>query len=135
MLSDDNRTTIDWYNLIRSGYPSDSKNGGVCICYKEHIPLILRDDINTLDKCLVTETRSQNEKCFVTCNYGSPSQNQDEFKYVCTSFGILFNNINEELPLYSLVTGDLNARCSRSRINYFSNHQGQKLDSLTLSAG
>ena len=33
--------------------------------YKEHIPLILRDDINTLDNCLVTEIRQQNVKCFL----------------------------------------------------------------------
>ena len=102
--SDDNRITIDGYNLIRSDHPSDSKKGGVCIYYKEHIPLILRDDINTLDNCLVTEIRSQNEKCFLTCIYRSPSQNQDEFKNFCTNFDILLNNINDELPLCSIVT-------------------------------
>ena len=47
ILNDDNRITIGGYNPIRSDYPSDSKKGGVCIYYKEHIPLILRDDINT----------------------------------------------------------------------------------------
>ena len=47
ILSDDNRIKIDGYSLIRSDHPSDSKKGGVCIYYKEHIPLILRDDINT----------------------------------------------------------------------------------------
>ena len=63
--SDDNRITIDGYNLIRSDHPSDSKKGGVCIYYKKHIPLILRDDINTLDNILVAEIRSQNENCFL----------------------------------------------------------------------
>ena len=41
---------------------SDSKKGGVCIYYKEHISLIKWDDICTLDNCLVTEIRSQTEK-------------------------------------------------------------------------
>ena len=67
--SDDNRIKLDGYNLIRSDQPSDSKRGGVCIYYKEHIPLIKRDDICTLDNCLVTEIYSQNEKCFLTCIY------------------------------------------------------------------
>ena len=62
--SSDTRILIDGYNLIRSDHPSDSKRGGVCIYYKEHIPLIKRDDICTLDNCLVTEIRSQREKCF-----------------------------------------------------------------------
>lgn len=39
--SDDNRISIDGYNLRRSDHPSDSKKGGVCIYHKEHIPLIL----------------------------------------------------------------------------------------------
>ena len=63
--NDDDRIKIDGYNLIRSDHPSDSKKGGVCIYYKEHISLIKRDDICTLDNCLVTEICSQNEKCFV----------------------------------------------------------------------
>ena len=41
ILSDDNRITIDGYNLISSDHPSCSKKGGVCIYYKGHIPLVL----------------------------------------------------------------------------------------------
>ena len=33
--SDDKRIKIDWYKLIRSDHPSDSKKEGVCIYYKE----------------------------------------------------------------------------------------------------
>ena len=135
ILSDDKRITINGYNLTRSDHPSDSKKGGACIYYKEHITLILRDDINTLDNCLVTEIRSQNKKCFLTCIDRSPSQNQDEFKNFCTNFDILINNINDELPLCSIVTGDFNALCSRWWKNLITNLQGQELDSLALSAG
>ena len=62
--NDEDRIKIDGYNLIRSGHRSDYKKGGVCIYYKGHISLIKRDYICTLDNCLVTEIRSQNEKCF-----------------------------------------------------------------------
>ena len=99
------------------------------------LPNIL-DDINTLDNCLVTEIRSQNENVFfVTSIYRSPSQNQDEFKDFYTNFDILLNNINDELPLCSIVIGDFNARCSRWGKNDITNLQGQELNSLTLSAG
>ena len=47
VLSDDNVITIDGYNLIRSDHPSDSKKDGVCICYKEHIPIILLDEVTS----------------------------------------------------------------------------------------
>ena len=78
--SDDNRIKLDGYNLIRSDHPSDSKRGGVCIYYKEHIPLVKRDDICTLDTCLVMEIRSQNEKCCLTCIYRSQARIMKNFK-------------------------------------------------------
>ena len=62
--TNDDRISIDGYNLIRADHPSDSKRGGVYMYYKEHILLIKRDDIFTLDNCLVTEIHSQGEKCF-----------------------------------------------------------------------
>ena len=72
ILSDDNRITINQYNLIRSDHPRD------LMYYKEHIPLILRDDMNTLHNFLVKEIRSQSQKCFLHCRYRSPIQNQNE---------------------------------------------------------
>ena len=59
IISDDEKIKIDGYTLIRADHPSDSKKNGVCIYYKEHIPLIKRDDLCTLDNCLVTEMFSQ----------------------------------------------------------------------------
>ena len=78
--SSDRRILIDGYNLTRSDHPSDSKTGRVCIYYKGHIPLTKRDNICILDNCLVTEIRSQIEKCFLTCIFRSPSQNNEEFE-------------------------------------------------------
>ena len=54
---------------------------------------------------------------------------------MCTNFDILLNNINDELPLCSIVKGDFNACGSRWWKNDITNLQGQELDSLTLSAG
>ena len=53
---------IDGYNLISLDHPSVFKKGGVCIYYKEYIPLIKRDDICTLDNCLVTEMCLKNKE-------------------------------------------------------------------------
>ena len=72
--NDDYKLKINGYNLIRSDHPGDSKKGGLCIYYKEHIPLIRRDELCTLDNCLVTEIQSQSEKCFLTCASRSFSQ-------------------------------------------------------------
>ena len=52
--NDDDRIKKDGYKLIRSGQPSDSKKGGICIYCIERISLIKQDGIYTLGNCLVT---------------------------------------------------------------------------------
>ena len=37
--SDDDNLEISGYNLIRSNHPSNNKRGGVCIYYKNFLPL------------------------------------------------------------------------------------------------
>ena len=98
--------------MIRPDHPSDSKRGGVRIYYKQHIPLMKIDDLCTLDNCLVTEILSKGEKYFLTCIYHSPSQSYDEFESFCVNFDLLLKNINDEFPIFSIVTRDFNARCS-----------------------
>ena len=89
--NDDDGIKIDGCYLIRVDHPINSKKGGVCFNYKEDVSLIKRDDICTLDNCLVTELRSQNEKCFLTCLYRLPSQSQDEFENFYIKFDILLS--------------------------------------------
>ena len=131
--SSDTRILIDGYNLVRSEYPSDLKRGGICICYKEHIPLIKRDDICTLDDCLVTDICLQSEKCFLTCIYRSPSQNNEESENFCINFNLLLSNINEEIPICSIITRDFNACSSNWWENDITNSVGQEIVSHVIS--
>ena len=133
--SSNTRILIYGYNLIWSDHPSDSERGRVCIYYKEHFLLINQDDIWTLDNCLVTEIRSTSENCFLTCIYRSLSQNNEEFENFCVNFDLLFSNINEEIPICSIITGDFNAHSSNWWKNDITNTVGQEFDSLTTSAG
>ena len=111
--NNDCRIKVDGRNLMKSVHRSGSRKGGVCVYYKEHTSLIKRDDTCTLDNYLVTEIRSQNKTCFLTCLYRSPSQSQDEFENFCTNFDILLSQINDELPIYSIVASEFRAGCSR----------------------
>ena len=102
----------------------------VCIYYEEYIPLIKGDDICTLDNCLVTEIRSQSEKCFLTCISHSSSQNNEEFENFCANFDLLLSNINEEIPICSTITGDFNALSSNWWKNDITNSVSQELTLL-----
>ena len=45
---DDNRLSIPGYSMIRADHLSYTKRGGVCLCYKEQLPMIGRDDTSNL---------------------------------------------------------------------------------------
>ena len=110
MDSIDARILIDGWDLIRSDHVSDSKKGGVCIYYKEHILLNKQDDICTLDYFLGTEICSQSEKCFLTCLYRSSCQNHEELENFYVDFDLLLSNISDEIPICSIIIGGFNAR-------------------------
>ena len=69
------------------------------------------------------EIRSKGENYFSTCIYRYPSH--DEFENFCVNFDLLRNNINDEFPICSIVTGDFNARCSSWWKNDITNTPGE----------
>ena len=82
----------------------------------------------------MTEIRSKGKKYFLTCIYRFPSQSHNKFENFCVNFDLLLNNINDEFPIRSIVTGDFNARSSSWWIHYITDTPGQEIDSLTSSA-
>ena len=52
---DDQILNLQGYNLIRADHPDNTKRGGVCIYYKEHLPLKVRNDISPLKECVVVD--------------------------------------------------------------------------------
>ena len=76
-LNDEN-INIEGYSILRADHPSNNKRGGVCIYFKQFLPLIRRDDLNTMQETIVMEILVENETCFFTCFYRSPSQSHDE---------------------------------------------------------
>ena len=60
---------INGYILVRSDHPSNTKQGGIAIYYKDHLPVIRRNDISSSNKSIVLEIRLANNKCFLTSLY------------------------------------------------------------------
>ena len=55
---------INGYSLVKANHPSNSKHEGVFFYFKDHLPLIRRNDLRILQECWVTEIIVDNEKCF-----------------------------------------------------------------------
>ena len=78
--NDDPRLQLTGYSILRVDHPMNIKRGGVCIYYKDHLPLICKPNLTPLDECLVCELKVGNKKCFITVLYRSPSQSLEEFE-------------------------------------------------------
>ena len=64
--SDPNIINISGYNSLRSDHPSNTKRGGVCMFHKDYLPVIRRDDLCALSKCIVTKIKLGKESIFAT---------------------------------------------------------------------
>ena len=50
--------------------------------------------------------------CFLSCPYRSPNENNNDLENFCVDLDLLRSNINQQLPIWSIVTVDFKARCS-----------------------
>ena len=133
--SDDNRINVAGCSLLRADHPSNMKREGVCIYYKDCLPLIKKDYITDLKECLVTEITVDNKKWFFMCLHRSPRQNCDQFSDFCKDFSTLLNNINDHRPSCCVIVCDFNAKCSKWYPLDKHNAAGETLQTYTTTAG
>ena len=54
--------------------------------------------------------RNRGEKCFFSCLYRLPSQDQEELQSFYADFNLFLSNINNLRPACSIITSDLSPR-------------------------
>ena len=99
---------LEGYKLVRADHPNNVKGGGVCIYYKESLPVRVTN-LPYLQEALILELNDQNKKMIISSLYRSPSQNSEEFGSFLTDFEHLLSDINARKPV-SVILGDFNAR-------------------------
>ena len=90
----DSLLEIDGYNLIRLDHPNDIKTGGVCIYFKEILPVRIIN-IPYLKEALLLEMNYNNKRVIVSVIYRSPSQNNSEFDSFLRSVERLLRDIKK----------------------------------------
>ena len=128
----DSLLEIDGYNLIRADHPDNIKRGGVCIYYKESLPVRVLSS-PYLKEALLLEMFDNNKKIIVSVIYRSPSQSNREFNSFLSNFEQLLSEISKRKPTVSIITGDFNARSSNWWSNDTNTLEGTNLYSLTSS--
>ena len=84
--------------------------GGVCLYYKDHLPLKRRSDLEFLDECIVTEISLKRKKIFFVLLYRTPSQNRTQLSQFISNLQKPIDKLSNEKPTNIILTGDFNAR-------------------------
>ena len=125
---------IKGYKPVPADHPDNIRRGGVCIYYKESLPV--RDiNLSYFKEALLLEMDYNNKKVIVSVIYRSPSQNNNEFNLFLSNLEWLLCDINKRKPYLSIITGDFNARSSSWWPKDIDTTKGLKLFSLTSSNG
>ena len=130
----DNLIDIEGYKLNRADHPDNIKRGGVCIYYKESLPVRIKP-LTSLKDALLLEMIHNNKKVIASVIYWSPSQNYWQFESFLTNFDYLLSEIQKFKPSLALITGDFNARSPAWWTKDIHATEGSKLFSLTSEKG
>ena len=103
---------------------------GVCLYFRDHLPLPLRYDLTTLDECLVCEIQNGSKCFFLTVLYRSPSQSIEQFSLFKQRLQETIININDCSPTIAIYIGDFNTRNSERWNGDSTNIQGTELAEL-----
>ena len=84
---------LEGYQLVRADHPNNVKRGGICIYYRESLPVRVIN-LPYLQEALRLELNDQNKKIIISSLYRSPSQNGEEFESFLTNFEHLLSDIS-----------------------------------------
>ena len=108
-LSDDDNFYLPGYNLVRADHPSNTKKGGVCIYFKNSLPLKVLD-IQLLQECINFEGKIPDKTCNFISLYISLSQSKDEFKSFANNLELNLHSVAFRNPYLIVFLSDFNAQ-------------------------
>lgn len=90
---------------------NNNKQGGVCLYYKDYLPIKNRPELTTLNETIVCEIKLKSKKIFFILSYRSPSLSlAGDIDTYCNSLESTLNKIRKEKPSTIILTGDFNAK-------------------------
>ena len=117
------------YNMSRNDHPSENRRGGVCIYYKESLPIKMLN-INYLQECICFDLKIGSKLCTIVSLYRSPSQSADEFDNFLNKLNLTMESITQKNPFLTAVIGDFNAKSSKWWIDDKTTQEGLKIENL-----
>ena len=119
--------------MFRSDHPSGNKVGGVCLYFKENLPIKRRKDLEILQETVISEISLGRKKVFFIVAYRSPDQTKDEFDIFYEKLQDTLDSVKDEKPHCIILTGDLNCRSKQWWPGDINTTEGMVLDALLES--
>ena len=127
--SDNDNLYIRDYKLVRADRRGNIKRGGVCVSFKESLPVSCLPN-PYLKQCLIFEVSINNKRGYVVSMFRSPNQTSDDFNSFTTNLEKLVVNISSTNPHFILMIGDFNTKSSNWSFNNTTTAEGAQLDYL-----
>ena len=115
--------------MIRADHPPGNRRGGVCIYYKESLPIKMLN-IYYLQECICFDLKIGNKLCTITSLYRSPSETADEFDNFLNNLNLTLESVIQRNPFLTVVIGDFNARSSKWWSHDKTTQEGIRLEKL-----
>ena len=131
---DDDNLNIPGYTMVRADHLADSKRGGVCIYYKNCLPLKVLD-IRFLHESIAFELRIGNKLCSFITLYRLPNQTYDDFVLFLDNFELTLDTLAQKNPFAMVALGDFNATSSNWYNKDITSDEGRKIEAKTSQNG
>ena len=95
---------------FRADKPETNRCGGVCLYFKEGLPIKRRSDLEILPETIVAEIKLSKRKIFIILSYCHPNLPSIEFDEYTRNLEQIYVLICKENPSITILTGDFNAR-------------------------
>ena len=133
-LSDDDNFNLPGHNVVRAGHPSNTKKGGVCIYFKNSLPIKVLDT-HLLQECINFEIKIADKTCNFISLHRSPSQSKDEFESFADNLELNLGSIALRNPYLIVVLGDFNAQTKRWFPLGKATYEGTRIDGILSQFG
>ena len=121
------------HDVFRKDHPNDTSRGGVCLYYRENLPITRVKNLEILDEAIVCQISIKRKKIYFVVVYRSPSQTADEFNLFLNRLELTVENIQAKNPDCIIITGDFNCRTQQWWSGDIEDHHGTALDDLIQS--
>ena len=120
--------------MFRADHPSNTKRGGVCIYYRNSLPLKILN-IQYLHECINFEIRIGGKLCRFVSLYRLPNQSQDDFESFANNFELNIDTATANNIFLTVVLGDFNAKSNLWFKGNKAKYEGSKIDGITSTFG